>query len=50
MVKIFAIYTLYILYITIVASRNVELVHEKPNNLGSDQVQHKPGCTVTEAG
>ena len=25
-------------------------VHEKTNNLGSDQVQHKPGCTVTEDG
>ena len=22
--------------------------HEKTNNLGSDQVPHKPGCTVTE--
>ena len=27
-----------------------EPVHEKTNNLGSDQVQHKPGCTVTEDG
>ena len=27
-----------------------EPVHEKTNNLGSDQVRHKPGCTVTEAG
>ena len=25
-----------------------EPVHEKTNNLGSDQVQHKPACTVTE--
>ena len=25
-------------------------VHEKTNNLGSDRVQHKPACTVTEAG
>ena len=25
-----------------------EPVHEKTNNLGSDQVRHKPGCTVTE--
>ena len=25
-------------------------MHEKTNNLGSDQVQHKPGCTVTEDG
>ena len=24
--------------------------HEKSNNLGSDQVRHKPGCTVTEDG
>ena len=27
-----------------------EPVREKTNNLGSDQVQHKPGCTVTEDG
>ena len=27
-----------------------EPVHEKTNNLGSDQVRHKPVCTVTEAG
>ena len=27
-----------------------EPVHEKTNNLGSDLVQHKPGCTVTEYG
>ena len=27
-----------------------EPVCEKTNNLGSDQVQHKPGCTVTENG
>ena len=26
-----------------------EPVHEKTNNWGSDQVQHKPACTVTEA-
>ena len=25
-------------------------VREKINNLGSDQVRHKPGCTVTEDG
>ena len=25
-------------------------VREKAYNLGSDQVRHKPGCTVTEAG
>ena len=25
-------------------------VREKTNNLGPDQVQHKPGCTVTEDG
>ena len=27
-----------------------EPVHETTNNLGSDQVQHKPDCTVTEDG
>ena len=27
-----------------------EPVREKTNNLGSDQVQHKPGSTATEAG
>ena len=27
-----------------------EPVSEKTNNLGSYQVQHKPGCTVTEDG
>ena len=27
-----------------------EPVHEKINNLCSDQVRHKPGCTVTEDG
>ena len=27
-----------------------EHVHEKTNNLGSDQVRHKPGCTVTQDG
>ena len=27
-----------------------EPVLEKINNLGSDQVRHKPGCTITEAG
>ena len=26
-----------------------EPVREKTNNLRSDQVRHKPGCTVTEA-
>ena len=26
----------------------LEPVCEKTNNLGSDQVRHKPGCTVTE--
>ena len=30
--------------------RRYEPVHEKTNNLGSDQVGHKLGCTVTEAG
>ena len=29
---------------------NTKHVHEKTNNLGSDQVQHKPDCTVTEDG
>ena len=27
-----------------------EPAREKTNNLGSDQVQHKPTCTVTEDG
>ena len=27
-----------------------EPVHEKTNNLGSDQVRHKLGCTITEEG
>ena len=27
-----------------------EPVHEKTNNLGSDHVRHKQGCTVTESG
>ena len=27
-----------------------EPVREKTNNLGSDQVRHKPGCTVAEDG
>ena len=27
-----------------------EPVHEKTNNLGSDQVRHKPACTVAEDG
>ena len=27
-----------------------EPVREKTNNLSSDQVQHKPGCTVAEDG
>ena len=27
-----------------------EPAHEKTNNLGSDQVRHKLGCTVTEDG
>ena len=27
-----------------------EPVREKTNNLGSDHVRHKPGCTVTEDG
>ena len=28
----------------------IEPVREKTNSLGSDQVRHKPGCTVTEDG
>ena len=28
----------------------IEPVREKTNNLGSDQVRHKPGCAVTEDG
>ena len=27
-----------------------EYVREKTNDLGSDQVRHKPGCSVTEGG
>ena len=27
-----------------------EPVREKTNNLGSDKVRHRPGCTVTEVG
>ena len=27
-----------------------EPVREKTNNLGSDQIRHKPGCTGTEDG
>ena len=27
-----------------------EPMHEKTNNLASDQVRHKPGCTVTVDG
>ena len=27
-----------------------EPVHEKTNNLGSNQIRHKLGCTVTEDG
>ena len=30
--------------------RRQEPVHEKTNNLGSDQVQHKLGCTITNEG
>ena len=29
-------------------SQLYEPVREKTNNVGSDQVQHKPGCTVTD--
>ena len=39
-------------YVTLIFSRfhitSFEPVCEKTNNLGSDQVRHKPGCTVTE--
>ena len=28
----------------------IDSVREKTNNLGSNQVQHKPGCAVTEDG
>ena len=28
----------------------VEPLHEKTINFGSNQVRHKPGCTVTEDG
>ena len=34
-----------------VSTRNInEPMREKTNNLGSDQVRQKPGCTVTEGG
>ena len=36
--------------ISFVSQLVYELVHEKTNNLGSIQVQHIPGCTVTEDG
>ena len=29
-------------------AKQYEPVHEKTNNLGSDQVQHKPGCAITD--
>ena len=32
------------------ASFKKEPVRKKSNNLGSDQVRHKAGCTVTEDG
>ena len=34
----------------IVINTIIEPVGEKTNNLGSHQVRHKPGCTVTEDG
>ena len=34
----------------LVPGRRNEPVSEKTNNLGSDQVLHKSGCTVTEDG
>ena len=30
--------------------KKMSLCDEKTNNLDSDQVRHKPGCTVTEDG
>ena len=36
-------------YFQVLVSKN-EPVREKTNNLGSDKVRHKPGCTVTEDG
>ena len=32
------------------AEYQMSMCVRKPNNLGSDQVRHKPGCTVTEDG
>ena len=32
------------------AMQTNEPMREKTNNLGSDQVRHKPDCTVTEDG
>ena len=31
-------------------TKEFEPVHGKTNNLGSDQVRHKPSCTVAEDG
>ena len=31
-------------------SKPIEPVREKTNNLGSDEVRHKPGCTSAEDG
>ena len=40
-----------ILYHAYVLKSNLyEPVRDKTNNLGCDQVRHKQGCTVTEAG
>ena len=57
----FACYTLVILFITKYENENHLMIdlsytmlneppREKTNNVVSDQVRHKPTCTVTEAG
>ena len=38
-----------VLGVHILHKTKFEPVREKTNNLGSDKVRHKPGCTVTEA-
>ena len=36
--------------VCIIFAMSYEPVREKTNYFGSDQVRHKPGCTVTEDG
>ena len=42
--------SIYQVLITIFPTKQFEPVREKTDNLGSDQVRHKPDCTVTEDG